>query len=102
MNEHQIAIRNELDEVLAEKAALYCGDFDEWLRGEDQDNLDYYYELIESLADVLARPLTLSQKQHRLEARWLEIWRDIQVEYADAAAWDRENGCRPYADRRGW
>lgn len=102
ITEHRAAIETELGELLAEKAAAYAGDFDEWLRGEDPDNVGYCYELIESLADVLARPLSLSQKQHRLEAMWLEIWRDVQEEYADAAAWDRENGCRPYADRRGW
>ncbi len=51
---------------------------------------------------ALARVLTRAEREHRLEARWYEVWREVQEEYADAAAWDRERGFRPYADRRGW
>jgi hypothetical protein len=97
---HKAARQNELDELLAEKAALYLGDFDAWLRGEDPDNVAYVHELIQSIA--LARVLTRAEREGRLEARWVEVWRDVQEEYAQAASWDRERGLRPYADRRGW
>jgi hypothetical protein len=96
---YKAAAQAELDELLAEKAALYSGDFDEWYR-DDADSYGYALELVQSIA--LARILTRAQREHRLEARWYEVWRDVQVEYADAAAWDRERGFRPYADRRGW
>jgi hypothetical protein len=96
---HKAAVQAELDELLAEKAAEYCGDFDEWNR-DDADAYGYALELIQSIA--LARVLTRAEREGRLEARWYEVWRDMQVEYADAAAWDRERGFRPYADRRGW
>ncbi len=97
---HKAAVQAELDELLAEKAALYAGDFDEWNRGEDPDTLEHVLELVQSIA--LARVLTRAEREHRLEARWYEVWREVQEEYADAAAWDRERGFRPYADRRGW
>ena len=100
---HKAAVAAELDELLAEKTAVYCGDFDAWLEGEDPETVEYAFDLIDSLADVLARPLSAGDKRRRLYARWVEVWRDVQEEYAQAAAWDRERGyARPYSDRRGW
>lgn len=96
---HKAARQAELDEILAEKAALYCGDFDEWNRGEDPDTVAYCHELIQSIA--LARVLTRAEREGQLEARWYEVWRDVQEEYAQGMSWDRESGFRSYADIRG-
>jgi hypothetical protein len=91
---------NELDALLAEKAAMYLGDFDEWYRSDDPDNISFALELVQSIA--LARELTRAEREGRLEARWTEVWRDVQEEYAQAASWARECGFRPYAERRGF
>jgi hypothetical protein len=100
---HRSDRERELSDLLTEKAAVYLGDFDEWLRSEDPDTLDYCFDLIDSLTGVLVkRPLSLSDKQARLEAFWLRLWKDMVEDYAESAAWDRERGFRAYADRRGW
>ncbi len=98
---HKAAVQAELDELLAERAAEYCGDFDEWNRDEDADTLEYAHELVQSIA--LARVLTRAEREHRLEARWYEVWRDVCEEYAQACSYDAQfTTVRPYAERRGW
>ena len=73
------------------------------MRDEDPDTLDYAYDLVESLASFWRRPLSLSDRQHDLEARWTAIARDMAEEYAQGASYEAQfSRVRPYADRRGW
>ena len=93
------SVAQELASILAPQITLHAGDFDEWLRDDDPDNVGYAYELIISLAG--AQALTRSQIEHRLEAVWTDLYKDMAEEYAQAVSWDRERGIGRYADRRG-
>lgn len=93
--------KQELAGLLAPQIAAYAGDFDEWLRNEDPDTVQFAYELIQSMAPAWQWPLSMDRVEHRLEAFWVDTYRDMAKEYAQSAAWDRESGFSNYADRRG-
>ena len=92
-------VEQELSDLLVEKTSSYY-EFDQWLRGDDPENVAYLHELVQSLEG--ARVLTRSECEHRLERMWWQVARDVAEEYAQAAAWDYERGFTSYSDRRGF
>lgn len=88
-----IPAREELERLLVSKIDGFDGDFDEWLRTGDRDDIELAYELVQSCATPLrTKPLTRSDCDHRLERLWLELVTELIGVRRDQAEFDREMG----------
>ena len=93
------ALEDELTALFAGKVGDYLGDFDAWLRDEDPEVVEYVRDLCQSLHGPRLQPFVFERMAERF---WLDVYRDVQEEYAQAASFDRELGFRRYEDRRGF
>ena len=93
------ALEDELTALFSEKVGSYLGDFDAWLRDEDPDTIEYVRDLCQSSHGPSLQPFVFERVAERF---WLDVFRDVSEEYAQAAAFDRELGFRRYEDRRGF
>jgi hypothetical protein len=92
------AVSDELAALLAPRIATYAGDYDEWSREEDEENIAYALDLCRALWGA---SLAQFLGERMLEKIWLEQYRDMAEEYAQAASYARELGQLRYEDRRG-
>lgn len=82
MNAPTLTAEDELFALLVEKAYEHDGDFDEWLREGDPEDISFARELVVS-AYWKWRPATPSQIDHRLEGTWLRVVQDISIALED-------------------